>query len=115
MSIHRTNKEREALCNAWKQSGQTKKDFCRRNNIGKKSFYRWLSKPLNNKLDVASVKSNIEPTPINFLRVGNAIPARSFIPEESFLEITLPSGINFKVKTSQDNINNFLRELLKWK
>lgn len=115
MSIHRTNKEREALCNAWKQSGQTKKEFCKRNNIGKKSFYRWLSKLLNNKPDVASVKSNIESSPIKFLRVGNAIPKRSFIPEESFLEIALPSGINFKAKISQDNINNFLQELLKWK
>jgi len=114
MSAYRTNAEREALCSVWKKSNQTKKEFCKQNNICKKTFYRWLSKFLSNGKNVSNVKDDIGSMPIKFLQVGNATPERNFLPE-NFLEITLPSGINFKVSVSQDNISNFLQELLKWK
>jgi hypothetical protein len=35
---------------SFKTSGQTKKAWCRNNNVDVKSFYRWTSR-LNNKLD----------------------------------------------------------------
>jgi hypothetical protein len=115
MTKHKTEEERMMLCQAWQQSALTQREFCKQNNIGKKSFYRWLSKLRNNsKTTIANAKDTIESAPIKFLRVGNAIP-ECFTSEKSFLEITLPNGINFKASIIQDSLNNFLQELLKWK
>ena len=115
MPKRRTKAECKMLCETWQQSGETKIAFCKQNNINKKSFYRWCCKFLNNKVDAAYTQDNIKPTPLKFLPVGNTIPKRSFISERGFLEIALPNGINVKSSFSQDNINNILQELLKWK
>lgn len=127
MTKHRTEEERVTLCQAWQQSGLTKIEFCKQNNIGEKSFYRWLSKLANgSKTDVVDIdidtdtgvsKNNIDSSPFKFLQVntGNAISARGSNSEKALLEISLPNRITFKVSISQDNINNFLQELMKWK
>lgn len=121
MPKQQTKAEQEMLCEAWKQSGLTKVEFCKQNNIGEKSFYRWLSK-LDNKnkteivgADTAEPKNNVEPSPFKFLQINTATSSKSLYSEKYFLEIFLPNRVNFKVGISQDRINIFLQELLKWK
>jgi hypothetical protein len=121
MPKQRTKAEQEMLCEVWKQSGLTKVEFCKQNNIGEKSFYRWLSKlGIKNKteivgIDAAESKNSAAPSPFKFLQINTAASSKDLYSEKCFLEITLPNGISFKADTSQENINNFLQELLKWK
>ena len=109
--------ERRVLCEAWKKSGMTKARFCRQNNIGRRTFYAWLKQLRNNgdNADVINDMTTIQADPIKFLKVCNVMPERSFSLEPGLIEISLVNGIGLKVAMSQDNINNFLRELLKWK
>jgi len=115
MGKHRSAEERGRICEAWKQSGLSKIEFCRQNNIAYTPFSRWLSKFRNsnneaNAGDVNNVnQDNSKSDAIKFLQVG------TIISERNFLEITLPNSVNFKFHLSQDNINGFLLELLKWK
>jgi hypothetical protein len=113
---NKTNEEREVICNVWKQSGLTQTEFCKQNNICSKSLSRWLSKfrssdtNKNNTNSATVIKTdNIKATSFKFLQVGN------ITPEKNFIEIILPNGINFKLTLPQNNLNNFLQELLQWK
>lgn len=121
MPKQRTKAEQEMLCEAWKQSGLTKVEFCKQNNIGEKSFYRWLSKLGNRgKTDIVGVdtvesKNSVGTSAFKFLQINTAISSRDLCSEKYFLEIALPNGVNFKASLSQDHINIFLQELLKWK
>jgi len=104
-----TDDERKKTCESWKQSGLTKIEFCKQNNIDRRCLYNWLKK-FQIGADINDIsKSSIKHKSIKFLQVGN------IVPEKSFLEVLLPSGIVFKSTASQDMVNRFLQELLKWK
>jgi len=105
------------LYEAWKKSGMTKARFCRQNNIGRRTFYTWVRQLQNigDNVEVTSDAPAFTADPIKFLKVCNATPQRSFTLELGMMEVSLANGTALKVAVSQDNINNFLQELLKWK
>ncbi len=109
--------ERRVLCEAWKKSGMTKARFCRQNNIDRRAFYAWLRQLRNSgdNVDVTSDAPAFTADPIKFLKVCDATPQRSFTLDPGMIEVSLANGTTLKVAVSQDNINNFLQELLKWK
>ena len=124
MSKYRSKKEQKSLCEAWKQSELTKREFCEQNGIKEHSFYRWLRK-LNNKAcfenaNLEKAQNNTELLPFKFLPINNnnasnTIATKCFSSERGLLEIILPNGINFKISISPDNAQSFLQELLQWK
>lgn len=117
MSDYKSRREQRVLCEAWKKSGMTKARFCRQNNIGRRTFHTWLRQLLNDgdNVDVTSDLTTSTDDPIKFLKVCNVMPQRSFTLEHGLMEVSLANGTALKVAVSQDNINNFLQELLKWK
>jgi len=117
MSDYKSRREQRVLCEAWKKSGLTKAKFCRQNNIGRRTFHAWLRQLRNDgdNIDVTSDAPTFTADPIKFLKVCNATPQRSFTLEPGLMEVSLANGTSLKVAVSQDNINNFLQELLKWK
>lgn len=116
MPIIRTRAEQETFCKNWKQSGLSKADFCKQNNISKSALYVWLSK-FNSNSEVPEVgsKSNIQSTAVKFLRINDINSDKGLHYEDNILAITIPNGIGIKVNLSQNNFNIFLQELLKWK
>ena len=125
---HRELMERKALYEAWERSGLTKIEFCKQNNIAKRSFYKWIKQLqndnylnndgiLNNITDIDD--GNLETDPIKFLKLSEAYhisSQKSFSLESSpsgALEISLPNGTVVKATVSQNHINNFLQEIIR--
>ena len=110
-----------AFCAAWKQSGLTKMKFCRENNLSKRTFHTWIKQfQSNDNSKIANAASSesetvIKTDPIKFLKVRHAIPSRNFSLAPSSLEIFLANGAVLKAAMPQENLNNFLQEILKWK
>lgn len=99
-----SNEERIKIYEAWKQSGLSPSKFCQQNAIRLPTFYGWVK-----KFKKAAEEGNLTTSSkeIKFLPIGN------IISNQSFLEITLPTGINFKVHLSEERINTFLERLIK--
>jgi hypothetical protein len=97
MRKRRNEEEQKKLCESWKRSGLTQKEFCAENDIHIKSLWRWLKQK---KEKQASVQEAIK-----FLPMGN-IPL-----EKNYLEIILPNGIICKAHLSKENIVDFLGRL----
>jgi hypothetical protein len=104
MQISRTREEREKICEEWKQSGLSQREFSRRNNINVMSLNGWLKKSRQSKEE-----ANSETKAIKFLPIGN------IVAEKIVLEIATPSGINIKTYLPEGQLNLFLEGLLKWK
>lgn len=102
MQISRTREEREKLCEEWKQSGLSQREFSRRNNINVMSLNGWLKKARQSKEE-----TNNET--IKFLPIGK------IVAEKILLEIATPSGVNIKTYLPEGQLNLFLEGLLKWK
>lgn len=106
-----SNEEQQRICEEWKQSGLKQAEFCRENNISYKSLSRWLAKLKNNsyaddgKAAEAKAVVNLSGA-VKFLPIGNIVPNKSFV------EVTLPNGINCKAHLSEEKLNNFLWRLL---
>ena len=118
MSKWRDKKEKIILCNAWYMSKLTKAEFCRQNNIKAKTFYKWIDKLKddgNSKDKTTNVKEDVGFSPLKFIAVDNPIAKQNTVTEKSFIEITLPNKINFKVYLFNSAVNDFLKELLQWK
>lgn len=112
MAKHILDEEKTKLCKLWQQSGLTKKEFCRLNNINTKAFYRWLDKTrIGNEINTKTI-TNEKVAPIKFLQVNKPIDTVNTMQS---LEVTLPNGINIKIDSSLNNFNTLLQELLKWK
>ncbi len=109
MMIKRTTAEWEQFRANWQQSGLSQRAFCKNNKITISSFNKWLNRRKSGNTTISSVPSNFKLLPFS-----KVMPSQRFTAE-STLEITLPSRIIFKIGVSQDNLNNFLQELLKWK
>jgi hypothetical protein len=121
--------ERKKIYESWKRSGLTKAKFCRQNNIGRRTFFTWIKQLQNNnyiddnELNTVSGtntvdKDNLEAEPIKFLKVTHVSSQKSFGLEpgsSSSLEISLRNGAVIKATVSQNYINTFLQELLKWR
>ena len=117
MPTNRTRAEQETFCKAWKQSGLSKVEFCKQNNISKSALYTWLSKfNGNSEVPEAGNKNSIQSTAVKFLRINNGINLDKVLHNaNSALEIIMPNGISIKINLSQSNFNILLQELLKWK
>jgi len=116
MSKYRSRKEQETIYEAWKQSGLTKAEFCRQNNLHFRSLGRWLKNLKKDKVDSdnANTKFISKPKGIKFLPINSpSINPNNNNHNKSFIEVTLPSGIGFKVHLSENITSTFLRELLK--
>jgi hypothetical protein len=112
MRKRRTPKEQQALYELWQQSGLSKTEFCRQNHISTRCMWRWCREfgvkivDNNNGNSVqAPVAKDIKFYPIGKVSGDNH--------KNSFLEITLPNGINCKAQLSEHRINGFLLELFK--
>ena len=66
MLTSRTTAEQEAFCRAWKQSNTTRAAFCRQNNIGISTLYRWL-KNFNSNPTTTAVITNKNNLPKKFM------------------------------------------------
>jgi hypothetical protein len=130
--------ERKAIYEAWERSGLTKVNFCKQNKIAKRSFFKWEKQLRNNNYidndgdsilntvnDIAGVDNGIlETDQIKFLKISE-VSESSFAPSQknfglksnssSSLEISLTNGTVIKAIVSQDYINSFLQEVIKWK
>jgi hypothetical protein len=116
MSVNRTSTEQEAFCTAWKQSELSKTEFCRQSKISKSALYNWLNKfNSNDELSKTGTKNTKQSTAIKFLRVNDINSAKGLHYEDNTLEMIIPNGIIIKTNLSQNNLNIFLQELLKWK
>ena len=116
MPINRTKAEQDGFCKAWKQSGLSKVEFCKQNNISKTALYAWLNKFSNNSGTLeADSKNNAHATAVKFLRINSVNSDKVLHPASGVLEITIPNGISIKINLSQSNFNILLQELLKWK
>jgi hypothetical protein len=116
MPINRTSAEQEAFCKAWKQSGLSKTEFCKQSNISKSALYAWLNK-FNDTYESSKAdnKNNHQSAAVKFLRINDVNSDRNLRHEDKALEIVIPNGIAIKINLSQNNLNIFLQELLKWK
>jgi hypothetical protein len=104
MATKYSAEERQKTYEEWKQSGLSVRKFCQQNTIRPPTLYGWIKK-FNN---MGEVKTLAPPSPeVNFFPIGNLIGNRSF------LEITLPTGINFKAHLPEDKITTILSGLLK--
>ena len=116
MPINRSRAEQETFCKAWKQSGLSKTEFCKRNNISKSALYTWLNKFSNNSgVPEADNKSDIQSTAVKFLRINRVSSDKVLHPASGALEINMPNGINIKINLLQGNFDTLIQELLKWK
>ena len=112
------NKEQQlAICEAWKQSKLTQTEFCRQNNILFNTLSRWLKNAKKETLNIG-INNKIDDTPaiqdIKFFPVDKpSINLRSGDYNKRLLEVTLPSGVSIRSYLPEDNINVYLRELLK--
>jgi len=111
---NRTISEQKAFCDAWKQSGLSKIKFCRQSNISKSALYTWLNK-FNFEVSKTNNGNDAQSASVKFLRVNDIDSSNSLRHETNALEITIPSGISIKANISQNNLNIFLQELVKWK
>ena len=114
MLVNRTISEQKAFCNAWIQSGLSKTKFCKQSNVSKSTLYAWLNK-FNFELSKTDNRNDARSTSVKFLRVNDINSGNNLRHESNILEITMPNGISIKANISQNNLNIFLQELVKWK
>ncbi len=88
-----TEAEREALCNKYLASKQTRKEFCAAQDISTKSLSRWLS----------NVSRAQKP---RFVPIGKLTT-----PTDVATEITLPNGINIKLRLPTSAISSLIKGL----
>ena len=120
---YRSMREREEICEAWRRSGLNKEEFCRVSNISRRNFYRWLrelqtenNREVKQDIDMVS-KTRAQEDKITFFKIPNLEPSETSCISNNpcYLEITLPNGINVKVKLLPNNVDKLLRGLLTWK
>jgi hypothetical protein len=102
--IKRTWEEREALCEQWKSSGKTKREFCRENDIPIASFFSWCS-----KLSLKPKKPVVNLLPIKLI---NTSPVETEKVTQTEIELNLGEGgaiIRFKLPIK--NLVTFIQEL----
>ena len=112
------NKEQQlAICAAWKESRLTQTEFCRQSNIRFYALNRWLRNARkeilnignNSKFDNAPAVQDIKFFPVDKTNVN----LRNSGYNKNLLEVMLPSGVSIRAYLPENNINVYLRELLK--
>lgn len=74
-----TKAQQKEYCASWLSSGQSKVEFCKRNNISKSALYKWLG-------NIGGQPSKGEE--LKFLPVGQGV-----MEHKAELEMLLPNGI----------------------
>lgn len=105
--------EWEQIHDRWQQSGLSQRAFCRNENINISSFNKCLNRKRINGSTISNCTNDLKFLQIN--NVGNTISNWDSTAVKKSLEFALPNGITFKVCISQDEVHNFLLELVKWK
>lgn len=102
----RSWEEKKTLCEQWKASGKSKRDFCKENNIPIATFFPWC-----NKLWPGSKKSSSNLLPIKLID-GSSLASESQ-GSQTEIELILGEGsakIHFKL--SNKKLITFIQELL---
>jgi hypothetical protein len=94
-----TTEERKVLCESWRQSGISKINFCKENEVSEYALRKWL------KESDGSAKTG-STLPIKFLQVTQSAQTRNLV------EAVLPNGIILKFDLC---FGGALKELLQWK
>ena len=89
----RSWEEKKALCEQWKTSGKSKREFCRENNIPIASFFPWCD-----KLWPKPKKHTANLLPVKLIKTPPVVPGNQAIQTE--VELNLAEGgptIRFKL------------------
>ena len=117
MAKQRSGEEKKIVCNTWRQSGLSQREFCKQNRISSRSLCEWLKDIREDINDNKSGNKEIEFFPVNLSSSNNS---NQSIKQDQVnkhnkvtLEITLPDKGDLRVYLSENSINTFLLELLK--
>jgi hypothetical protein len=101
----RTWEERKALCEQWKASGKSKREFCRENNIPIASFFPWCD-----KLWPQPKKHTANLLPIKLITTPSVASENQAMQTEIELNVA-EGGPIIRFKLSIKNLVPFIQEL----
>lgn len=99
----RSNEERKALCEQWKVSGKSKREFCKENNIPIASFFPWCVKFLTE-----SGKQETNMVPVKMITQPAGMETQKLDTE---LELTIGGDHKLRFKLPIRQLVTFIQEL----
>jgi hypothetical protein len=100
----RTLEEKKALCEEWKTSGKTKREFCKENNIPIASFFPWC-----NKLLAESKKQEANLFPVKIINKPSISSNEPVTQTE--IEISFENGLAVHFTLPIKELVTFIQEL----
>lgn len=99
----RSCEERKALCEEWKASGKSKREFCRENNIPIASFFPWCNKFLR-----GSGEQEINMVPLKIIKQAPDMEPKKL---EIELELAIEGGHKLRFKLPIKQLVTLIQEL----
>jgi hypothetical protein len=100
----RTWEEKKILCEQWKNSGKTKREFCKDNNIPIASFFPWCD-----KLWPETKKEKTDLLPVKIINKNQTISNAEILQTD--IELIFGEGPKIRFKLPIKNLVTFIQEL----